>query len=231
VHHSRSEVSSSILDLHHYHRCLRLAATCSAFVLSAPCATELTFIFPSAQSICGLTFLSYRSPRTTFSGPRSIIKNSSHSSTSPIWSYKQAEWVIPPARFYDPSMLKSGILRWRRWARIRCSFMNLLLIKRVVAPQSTIAATDALWFQPLRVIWILKCKLDSVNSEMVQELILSQRFGFIVRFGLFSTAHILSGDIMAACMYAHFKNLVGSGPLSEQPRPFAARLTGWELLK
>jgi hypothetical protein len=109
--------------------------------------------------------------------------------------------------------------------RILFSFTNLLLMKRAVAPQSTIAATDALRFRPLRAIQILKWELSGFNSGITQESILLQGFEFTI-LRPFSEAQAFSGDVTAACVSARIKNSLRARPLSGRPGLFVVPPVG-----
>jgi len=75
-------------------------------------------------------------------------------------------------------------------------------MNRVVAPQSTIATMDALWFQLVSFTQILKCELDGFSSGTMQELILLQRLERTTKFKPFSEAQMSSGNITVACARA-----------------------------
>src|SRR6187551_3639723 len=108
-------------------------------------------IFPSAQSMRTLDFRSQGRPKMTSSSPISVIRKSTHCVLSSMDSPSRAKWVILPAWFRVPSMLNTFMGVRRGKVRIRFSLTYLWLMKRVVAPLSTIAATSAVLFWPLNV--------------------------------------------------------------------------------
>src|SRR6187551_3391131 len=130
--------------------------------------------FPSAQSIRTLDFRSQGRPKMTSSSPISVMRKSTHCVLSSIDSPSRAKWVILPAWFRVPSMLNTFMGVRRGKVRIRFPWTYFWLMKSAVAPLSTIAATSAVLFCPLKVTGTRKW--DEVGSisrvyDIVQEKI------------------------------------------------------------
>ena len=91
-------------------------------------------------------------------------------------------------------------------------------MNRVVAPQSTIATTRMLQFQPSRITLILKSDPIGVTSKSMLELISLQRFETLST----SKAPLFLGDIVATGTCPLFKNPLLTTSQSVLPTPFAA---------
>ena len=89
---------------------------------------------------------------------------------------------------------------------------NFLLINKAVVPQFTIAAMVAFQFHLLSVTSILKWEPNGFTSEIVEDEILLQGFGFVLMQRLSFKMHTSSGHNTVALICAHFKNPSHIGP-------------------